>query len=321
MENAAAKESNLITTWQNFEARLGIAQDPQAAPLDRLAAAQFLAGDGLFQEIAPLADALAILPETAAGAKRLAIICHQFERWGMHRRMEPYADPGVDPVRAARTRSALLLRREGRGDGLIVFVGDASQYWATIYMLERLLPKDRPILFLKDPDRIGFSLGTPALADRHDDMAPALERCMDMLGIRRFHVLGTSSGGFSALHFARTAGASAALALSPWTECAWLLDRVQTQDPENQRDEICGRGPAQPDLVALFAAPSPAPPIPMHLAYGADNAFDRQQAERMSGCPGVQLHPLDGCAQHDILGPLIASGAMQGLLERLFNAS
>jgi len=311
----------MTTFWPDIEAGLAIAHSPETGPDLRLAAAESLAGEGLFNDMAPIAESLAALPATAAGGRRLKMICRQFERWGLHRRLTPYGDPQADPERAAKTRSALFLRRDGSRDCVIVFVGDASLYWVSLYMLERILPTDRHILFLKDPDRIGFTLGTPGLSSRHDQMAPALCRFLAGIGVERFHVLGTSSGGFSALHFARTAGAAGALALSPWTTAAPLIACLQADAPADVRDDIARRAPVQPDLAALFDGPQSLPLCPLLLTYGADHVVDRLQSERLSGSPGVALNPLADCAQHDILGPLIASGAITGLLERLFDVA
>jgi hypothetical protein len=309
-----------MTTWSSLEARMALVNDPEAAPELRLAAAEFLAGEGLFADMAPLAATLAELPATAVGGRRLVQVCRQFDRWCLQDRLEPYADPQAQPERAALTRSGLLLRRNGSRDCVIVFVGDARSFWVTLYMLERVLPKDRHILFLKDPDRAGYVFGTPALGTHHHQIAPALCRFLATLGVRRFHVIGTSSGGFSALHFALTAGAAGSLALSPWTTIASFVASVLSAAPVARQGEIRARAPAQPDLAALIAGPPALSHGPLNLVYGADHDDDRAQCERLKAHPGVTLYPVANCAQHDTLGPLIASGAIVGQLGRLFDA-
>lgn len=310
-----------MTTWSSLEARMALANDPEAAPDLRLAAAEFLAGEGLFADMAPLAETLAELPATAVGGRRLALVCRQFDRWRLQDRLEPFADPQAQPERAALTRSGLLLRRDGSDDCVIVFVGDARSFWVTLFMLERVLPKDRHILFLKDPDRLGFVFGTPALGIHHHQIAPALCRFLTTLRVRRFHVIGTSSGGFSALHFALTAGAEGSLALSPMTTVASLVAKVQSATPEARKDEVKARAPVQPDLAALLAGAPALSHGPLHLVYGAYHDEDRAQCERLKTHPGVTLYPVANCAQHDILGELIGSGAIVAHLGRLFDAN
>lgn len=302
-----------------FEHRLTLALDPEGAPEARLAAAEFLAGEGLFHDMAPVAETLAAQPATATGGRRLAMICRQFDRWGLEDRLEAFADPQGQSDRAALTRSALLLRRADSRDCVIVFLGSASQYWVALYLLERVLPPDRHILFLKDPDQMSFAYGTPALGACHASITPSLQRFLASLGVQRFHVLGTSSGGFAALHFALSAGAAGVLTLSPATTLVPLLARIRAAADPERRAELDRRQPALPDIADLLTQVQ-HPPCPALLVHAAGHAEDAAQCHRLQGQPGISLQPIADCAQHDTLGPLIASGAISGLIKRVFDA-
>lgn len=206
----------------------------------------------MFDEMAPLADSLSGIPATAAGGRRLAMVCRQYRRWGLHERLEPYVDPQLQPNLTARTSNALFLRREGSRECVIVFVGDANQYWISLYMLERVLPADRHILFLKDSDRSGFVFGTPALGANHAAIAPTLGRFLKSLEINRFHLLGTSSAGFCALQSALSLGAAGAMALSPRTSIASLVAYLQTVAPADMLSRMTQQRPADLDLALLL---------------------------------------------------------------------
>lgn len=301
----------------SFEDQRALALDPAAAAEARIAAAKFLAGEGLFAEMAAVADALQ--PATAE-AQRLAMACRQFERWGLHDRLEPWADPVTGHrARAERTRSAMLLRRGASREAVIVFVGMASQFWVTLYMLERFLPADRHILFLKDPDRLSFACGCPAVGPGHADIGAALNRFLSQMSIDRFHVMGTSSGGFAALHFALTSGAAGALALSPETTLAPLAELALGAFGPDRATELAPRLPAPLDLVDLLGRPQYVP-RPVLLIHAAGHAADARASARLSGLPGVEVEAIPDCAEHDILGPLIATGALRGVLGRGLDA-
>jgi hypothetical protein len=302
-----------------FEQRLTQALDLAAEPEARLAAAEFLAGEGLFHEMAPVAETLAAQPATATGGRRLAMICRQFDRWGLQDRLEPFADPQGQPDRAGLTRSGLLLRREGSRDCVIVFLGSASQYWVSLYLLERVLPPDRHILFLKDPDQMSFAFGTPALGTCHAAIVPSLHRFLDSLGVHRFHVLGTSSGGFAALHFGLTAGAAGVLTLSPATTLVPLLARIRAAADPARREELDRRQPGLPDIADVLTQLH-RPSCPVLLVHAADHAEDGAQCDRLRDWPGITLHPIADCAQHDTLGSLITSGGISDLFKRVFDA-
>ena len=302
-----------------FDGRLALANDAAAAPEQRLAAAELIAGEGLFREMAAVAAAVEPLPAFAARARRLAMVCRQYERWGLHKRLEPVSRPGIETAAlAVLTRNALLRRADGARSCVVVFMGTASQFWVSVYMLERLLPADCHILFLKDPGGASYALGTPAFGRRFTDLTSGLHSVLSDLGVSRAQVIGTSSGGFAALHFALTTGAAAVLALSPETTLLPVVSNLRVAGAAEVVPDLETRLPAPLDLVALYAT-HPAPP-PAVLVHAAGHAADAAMCRRLAGLPGVELCPVPDCDQHDTLAPLIRSGAMRGLLDRLFAA-
>jgi hypothetical protein len=57
------------------------------------------------------------------------------------------------------------------------------------------------------------------------------------------------------------------------------------------------------------------------LAFSADNYRDCQHAERMLGLPNVELFPVRGSTQHNVVDPLIRQGEYLRLLHRLLSKS
>jgi hypothetical protein len=157
---------------------------------------------------------------------------------------------------------------------------------------------DRNLTWIKDPYlddyRQGIGRDAPNLAALeawHRDYVPSLQH------IREVYTLGYSSGAYGALYFGHLLGVKKVWAFSPRTATRWkdkatrakLLERMST-----------GNGVTQ-----------------YEIAFATDNKRDRIFAEMLAGCPGVTLHPYDGCeGTHFLLHYL----AEKGLLRSVFPA-
>lgn len=315
-------ETAMSKSLLTFEEHFALAFDIGADPTARIDSAVFLAGEGLFREVKPVAEALKDRADTALAAGRLLLTIRQFERWGLHDRLTPWVDEGVDqPDPAMLTRSAMFLRRSDAHDAIIVFIGTADLYWVTLYLLERFLPKDRHILFLKDPTKLRYAFGTPAFGPNHGDITSGLRRFLEKQKVRRFHVLGTSSGGFAALHFAITARAQGALALSPETTLVPFAERSLTQFTEEVKALLKPRMPLPLDLQELFKTYPVPEGVPILLMYAELHAEDAAMCKRMAGLVGVQLEAVPDCDLHDLLSVLIAQRRIAPLFSRVFGAA
>ncbi|MFG1481034.1 hypothetical protein V5F53_20625 [Xanthobacter sp. V4C-4] len=292
-----------------FEDWLAQALDPSAPPADRLVMAEIMAGEGVLAPMAGVAEALLADPAVAPRARRLQAAIRQFERWGLDTRLDAYADPAAPMAeRALRTRGVVLARRPGATACVVVFLGTASQYLVSLRLLYGLLPADRHLVFLKDPDRRGYLTGVDAFGSGFAALKTGVRRLIARLGAERVDVIGTSSGGFPALHFALTERARG-LALSPETEVSGLAAVLGAAGiPASQLPEPL-------DLVALY--PGREAPAPVVLAHGAEHAGDAAMCRRLAGRPGVSIRPVPECDQHDVLGVLLRRGALQPLLAEL----
>lgn len=305
--------SMLATIHDSF----ATACDAQAAPDVRLDAAERLIGEGLFEEMQPIVESLRAVPELKARVARALAACRQFQRWGLHRQLETYRGAAGASV---ETKSVMIARRPQSARCIVVFIGAANQFWISAYMLSRILPQDCNVIFLKDPFRFSYLMGLDAFGYGHGAMTAGLSRLIAQLGATQVYVVGTSSGGFAALHFGLTTGARAVLACSPATtlvDFAAYYRPVASEAPENAA-LYDSRLPDILDVKPLLSGLASPPPVT--LVFGGAHATDAAMSRRLAGMLGVRLHAIEGFDRHDVLPHLLVSGEMKTLLSELLQS-
>ncbi|GIT91432.1 hypothetical protein JANAI62_18890 [Jannaschia pagri] len=168
-------------------------------------------------------------------------------------------------------------------------------------------------LFLRDHSFRLFIGGIGSLAsDRAGTIAAIKDKLAD-LKTERLLVMGLSSGGFSAISYARELGAEKVLGLSVATS----IGRFLRGDDRRARMLIArlnrSFAPEELDLNAVL--PTIDSQCPVDLYYGINNATDRGHSEDIGGLPGVTLHPMEGHARHQVLPDLIRRGTFQAFLD------
>jgi pimeloyl-ACP methyl ester carboxylesterase len=172
-------------------------------------------------------------------------------------------------------------------------------------------------VYIKDFRGLFGGCGYPSLGSDRASSVAVLRRLTDEVGGKRIYTLGVSIGGYPALYYGLQLGAVAVLSLAGATDLS--------------PDFVEGLGPVSPtyrnflqqapdyakDLREIYASAKQRPHV--LLAFGGGNLRDRQQAERMSGLPNVELVAVDGYTQHNVVDPLIRQGNYLCLLNRLLS--
>jgi hypothetical protein len=172
------------------------------------------------------------------------------------------------------------------------------------------------LVYIKDLRDLWGGCGFPSLGPDRDAAVVAFQRIVRQLGGKRIYTLGVSHGGYAALYYGLKLNAVAVLNLAGATDLT--------------PDFVASAGPVHPEYLKVHElapeytlnlrhsyAAAPAKPRVL-LAFGAGHPRDRRQAERMAGLPNVELLPMD-CAQHNAIDPLIRTGRLMPLLERLLS--
>ena|SRR6266545_1813670 len=174
------------------------------------------------------------------------------------------------------------------------------------------------LVYIKDFRDLSGALGFPSLAPDRPASIIALRRVVEALGGKRIYALGVSVGGYAAMYYGLQLGAAGVLNLAGasdltsdfanrvgWVPLVHLnLLRLAPDYAMNLRDS--------------YASARQRPHV--LIAFNAGFPRDRQQAERMSGLPNVELVEIDGPAKHNVVDSLIRQGKFLDLLHRLLAA-
>lgn len=280
-------------------------------------AAEHLIAEGFFDEALPIVEMLAGIPQTKNRARRAFGACRQFIRWELRERLEIFTgfesatpDPWKNP--AAGAKSIMIARRLPAKGCVVVFVGVAGQHWVTIQLFLGVLPPDYTIIFLRDPYRFSFLAGLEVFGFGYGAMKDGLRRLIAEVGCDDFYAIGTSSGGFPALHFGLTSCASGILACSPSTRMQEIVAEFRTTANAAQLERWL---PDSLDVLPLLAATADPPPIT--LVFGGANEVDAAMSRRLAGQRNVRLYEIPAFANHDVVPHLLATGALKKLVSDL----
>jgi len=144
-------------------------------------------------------------------------------------------------------------------------------------------------LSFADPRRVMTLKGLPSLGADYPETLAALRALLAAWGVEHTYVIGMSAGGYPALRYGIDLGVRRILLLSPGTTPpdtdSPLVTRLRQQ-----------LGDMAVDIAEYVRAHGRN--VPVIAAYGADNADDAWQAERLAGLPNVDLRPVPGVAAH-----------------------
>jgi hypothetical protein len=173
------------------------------------------------------------------------------------------------------------------------------------------------LVYIKDFRELWGGCGFPTLGPDPAAAVTGLRRIVQEIGATRIYTLGVSRGGYGALYYGLELDAVAVLNLAG--------------DIDLTPAFVESLGPVSPDYLHLrrhapdymrnlrdsYASALHRPRV--LCAYSAGYPRDRRQAERLAGLPDVELIPVEH-AQHNVLDPLIRSGQLLPLVDRLLSS-
>lgn len=165
------------------------------------------------------------------------------------------------------------------------------------------------LVMLRDYQRFFYHAG---LNSEIQDLDAILQRLrtfrQELPHVRQSFCLGSSAGGYAALLFGHYLRAHTVFAFAPQT----LIDLQRLQAFTGRTDTW--RFPeAHRDLALLLAEHNGQTRYKVFYCEG--RARDRDFAERISGCPGVELHPQPGNT-HLVIQELYKAGRLREVVAR-----
>jgi hypothetical protein len=201
--------------------------------------------------------------------------------------------------------SAGISRYSGRGRAstvLVIFCGRAQILAGpTASVLQYFQPESFDILVLRDQQMQGFTKGIAGFAGSFTDLIDRLRRDFDFDGYNEIRCMGGSSGAAAALAAGQLLGSSKLVSFGgrPPSQSTGHGDTAGAE--ELQRHISAG-----PDGAGRAFA-----------VFGADNADDVKGAEALAELLNLTLVPLDGIADHSLIGALHRNGTMPAILQKV----
>jgi tetratricopeptide (TPR) repeat protein len=173
------------------------------------------------------------------------------------------------------------------------------------------------VVYLRDFIKRAYLRGIATLGATEADTIVALKQILGDLGAPRTIVMGSSSGGFSAMRYAALLKADYAVSFSGPTAMTSYYDntRVSVWNPDYFiRAQLEREGELPLDLVPVLGDATHTQFIQF---YGEHSTEDARQARRLEGLPRVIVTAIPGVTDHYVVDHMIGDGAFDALLERL----
>lgn len=233
-------------------------------------------------------------------------------------RKKPAAEPLKSPAIAKPAEGQSLeanfqvVVKPGSPKTVIAFAGLAQLVggMTTYNFMNSLKGTDANVIFVRDPRRSWFNGPIDGIGKNSAEIGSKLATLASELDTKELYLLGTSSGGFAAMAYAKMLNAKRILAFSPQTNIALnYLDSVG----ELRWIKLISRI-KNPTLVDTSSLLSGIEGLDCHLIVGRRMELDTVYAERLKAIKGMHLHYVD--SGHNSAQFLRNAGLLSDVLNR-----
>lgn len=199
-----------------------------------------------------------------------------------------------------------IVPRKGSRTVLLVFTGGAKRFSGPLVLMHQWFRRlDASIVYLRDLDGMFYAGGIGSAGASYDDTIEYLAEAARVLGGERILCTGSSAGTFGALRYGLDLSAERVLSLAGPSR----LDESAQRVLERQKRRRPLAVPIDPDSLDMAAVYGRARQRPfVRMTFGERNKVDRQEAENMAHLAEVELDPVPGAEEHDIVSFMGRSG-------------
>lgn len=178
---------------------------------------------------------------------------------------------------------------------------------ALLMWLEAL---DCNIIIMRDFHRALFFSGIKSIGD-FDETLEHIRRDVERLGGNRLVCMGSSGGGYNALHFGHLLKADQVMSFSGPTSFDYGKENADDRPMYAMLMEWIERGElVEPNLMEDYRHNG----IPVRMYHGGDMPRDAMEASRFKDIPTARIHPIPGWDKHHIYGELARRGQLTDVL-------
>jgi tetratricopeptide (TPR) repeat protein len=217
-------------------------------------------------------------------------------------RMAPADDALRRPLIVEDKTRDVIVGPSSRSDmAVLVFTALTDSLSIPISIFDRYLAAlGVTAIYLKDFQRLFYLNGIASLGASSASTVESLRALCGRVNARRICTIGASAGGFAAMKYGVELDVERSLNFAAETHDPGSgLSKVE-QGVALIRRRVANQAPAvQLDLRPLLTSKRASTEI--YLYYPADAPREKEQALHLSGVNGVQLRPVAGCGDHELL--------------------
>lgn len=193
---------------------------------------------------------------------------------------------------------------------LFVFTGAAHQFGGPIRIMHQWFRGlGVSVTYLFDMDWTYYLGGVKGLSESIDGAGRALRAIAQTAGATASYCIGNSGGGFGALLYAPLVGACRTLALSPPTVIRESLEAVTRKVPQLKE---MAKDSGSIDLRGIYERLDE--PYRCRILYPQENEHDRAEAMTLTGLAGVEMIPVAGVRNHNLIPYLVSKDRLNAEL-------
>lgn len=190
---------------------------------------------------------------------------------------------------------------------LFVFAGAAHQFGGPLRVLHQWFRQlGVSIVYLFDMDWTYYLGGIKGLSGSIEGTTDAMKEIARDAGATSLRCLGNSGGGFGAILYAAHLAASRTLAFSPPTAIRESLEAVTRKIPQAREMET---GSGAIELRTLYEQSKIGGEYRVY--YPEQNEHDKSEALNLANLPRLDLRPLPGVRNHNLIPHFISTGQFE----------